>query len=122
MRASAVPLPGRRHRQPGGEGIESQAPRSCDGSVIIPASALRTISSHHLIYSGSIRTTGSAPVPAASPGTAPGRNGRSHPGALCRFAGPCLCRERAGTPTLFAAGAEDEARAAPRAEAQTGMG
>ncbi|XP_014163669.1 dapper homolog 2 [Geospiza fortis] len=37
-------------------------------------------------------------------------NGRSHPGASCRFAGPCLCRERAGTPSLFAAGAEDESR------------
>lgn len=67
--ASAVPVPGRRRHQPGGAGIESQAPRSCQGSVAISASALRTVSSHHF-------TLHSA---AAAAGCSPGLRSPQHP-------------------------------------------
>lgn len=81
---------------------------------------IRQRSSHRILASlyfalggSSSRLLASAPISAASPGLAPGRNGRSPRGAPCHLGSPCLCRERAGTPSLSAAGAGAGAGAAP---------
>lgn len=87
--ASAVPVPGRRHHQPGGAGIESQAPGSCEGSVAISASPLRTISSHHFnLHAAAAGCSARLRSPQHPRGSLPTGTGALTPALCASSAGP----------------------------------